>query len=552
MTRAFAGICFLAFLFPTAFGQVPVPSPSFDIADVRVSPRSDWVKNSAHAMQGGFLTAGRYELRRATMLDLIRTAYAVDAGKVFGGPSWLDYDRFDILAKAPPNTGSATLRLMLQSLLADRFKLVAKQDTKPVPAYLLSKGKGDVKLRPANGSSTGQCVILPSSFGDGPPTVGIRCRNVTMEAFASDFRRLSGSSFRNLPVVDATGIEGAWDFDFRYSLLPASPAAGTVPQRPPILEAVERQLGLSLVLKTAPQPMLAVESVEERPSPNPPGIEESLPPLPPPEFEVASIRPCSGNGLRSPRFEPGGRVTATCVPLLNLIRQAFNLAPFEDPVGVPKWLNDGTTRHNISIVAKAPEDVAPDPQHQAEARDLLNAMIRALLVDRYKMAAHYEERPVDAYTLIALKPKLTKADPSGRTGCTSQNQGQGGSLIITSRIRLQTTLVCKNMTMAQFAEQIQAYDPDMFYPVLDGTQLDGAWDFTINYDAFAKVLADLLARTRLLAGRGADPNGGVSDPSGAVSFTDVLEKQLGLKLEKQKRPEPVLVIDHIEETPTEN
>jgi uncharacterized protein (TIGR03435 family) len=116
-----------------------------------VSPRADWVKNPAHAMQGGFLMAGRYELHRATMLDLIRTAHAVDADKVFGGPSWLDYERFDIITKAPPATRPETLRLMLRSLLADRFNLVVKQDTKPVPAYLLAKGKGDVKLRPAEG-----------------------------------------------------------------------------------------------------------------------------------------------------------------------------------------------------------------------------------------------------------------------------------------------------------------------------------------------------------------------------------------------------------------
>jgi uncharacterized protein (TIGR03435 family) len=545
MTRAFASICFPSLLLPAGFAQAPAPLPRFDIADVRVSPRADWVKNPAHAMQGGFLLRDRYELDRATMLDLIRTAYAVDADKVFGGPNWLDYDRFKIVAKAPPDTRPATLRLMLQSLLADRFKLVVKQDTKPVPAYLLSKGKGEVNLKPAEGSSGSGCSILTPSFsGDGPPTGGLQCRNVTMEAYASALRRLYAPIFQNLPVVDATGIEGAWDFEVRYAvLLPPNSGAGAAPQRSPILEAVEKQLGLTLELKTAPQPVLSVEGVAEQPSPNPPGVEGSLPPLPPPQFEVASIRLCNGICTASIglRFEPGGRVTGS-MALRGLIRLAFNL-PLDEPVGMPKWLNDGTTGQTVSIVAKAPEGIAPDPQNNEQARDLMSAMIRALLVDRYKMVTHYEDRPMDAYTLVAVKPKLTKADPSGRTGCARQGVPGGTGL-------LPTRLVCVNMTMAQLAEQIQAYDLTISYPVSDGTHIDGAWDFTINYDSLASAAARLPLP---LAGRGGGtPNGDTPDPSGAISFTDALEKQLGLKLEKEKRPERVLVIDHMEETPAEN
>jgi uncharacterized protein (TIGR03435 family) len=105
------------------------------------------------------------------------------------------------------------------------------------------------------------------------------------------------------------------------------------------------------------------------------------------------------------------------------------------------------------------------------------------------------------------------------------------------------------MTMAQFAEQIPAYDSDIYYPVLDGTGISGAWDFTLNYDA----MATLNARFPLFGGgAAANPNGEASDPSGSISFVNAIEKQLGLKLEVHKRPEPVLVIDHIEEKPTEN
>jgi uncharacterized protein (TIGR03435 family) len=121
-----------------------------------------------------------------------------------------------------------------------------------------------------------------------------------------------------------------------------------------------------------------------------------------------------------------------------------------------------------------------------------------------------------------------------------QNQRiQGQSLII--------RLVCKNITTAQFAEQIQAYDLDASYPVLDGTAIAGSWDFTLTYDAYAGLTA------RFPQFRGPAPaDGQAAEPSVAVSFAGALEKELGLKLEAHKRPLLVLVIDHMEEKPLEN
>jgi uncharacterized protein (TIGR03435 family) len=101
--------------------------------------------------------------------------------------------------------------------------------------------------------------------------------------------------------------------------------------------------------------------------------------------------------------------------------------------------------------------------------------------------------------------------------------------------------------MAQFAEQIQAYDLDASYPVMDGTPIAGAWDFTFTYDAYAGLTA------RFTQFRGPAPaDGQAADPSGSVSFAGALEKELGLKLEVHKRPLPVLVIDHMEEKPLGN
>jgi uncharacterized protein (TIGR03435 family) len=235
------------------------------------------------------------------------------------------------------------------------------------------------------------------------------------------------------------------------------------------------------------------------------------------------------------------------MPILNLINRAFGVNPQSAQVaGVPKWLVADSQADYLSLVAKAPAGAVPDGLTAAQSQQVFNVMLRALLIDRYKMALHYEDRPMDAYTLVAAKPKLTKADPSNRTGCTRLN-GPG----------VTPGLSCQNMTMAQFAEQIEDYDPEILYPVLDATGIEGAWDFTINYNALAARIAPLLAelKERVAARGGAAPaaaNAEPEEPSGSQTFADALEKQLGLKLEKHKRPEPVLVIDHMEEKPTEN
>src|SRR4051812_22460873 len=111
MMRAFAGISFVALLAGSAFAQSTNPAPTFDVADVHASARS-----TNPFFSGGVLRGSRYELRKATMVDLITTAYSVDAAKVLGGPAWLETDRFDVIALAPPSTSPETAKLMLQAL----------------------------------------------------------------------------------------------------------------------------------------------------------------------------------------------------------------------------------------------------------------------------------------------------------------------------------------------------------------------------------------------------------------------------------------------------
>jgi uncharacterized protein (TIGR03435 family) len=171
---------------------------------------------------------------------------------------------------------------------------------------------------------------------------------------------------------------------------------------------------------------------------------------------------------------------------------------------------------------------------------MVGPLIRALLVDRFKMAYHTEERPVTMYSLTSVKPKMKKADAASRTRCKYVNAPAGsppGALAWT----------CQNTTMAYFASRLQGFAAgNLDWPVTDGTGLEGGWDFTLVF------VRNLLAFRSRETSQTEGDTPVASDPSGGYIITEALEKELGLKLEIQKRPMPVIVIDHLEEKPTEN
>jgi uncharacterized protein (TIGR03435 family) len=551
--RALACVTVAAFLSLAAFGQSTEPPATFEVADVHASPRS------TNTGMRSITRAGRHEIHNATMVDLIRTAYSVDADKVFGGPSWLDYDRFDVIGKIPSKAPSQeTLKLMLQALLADRFKLVVRKDTQPVTGLVLTMGKGKPKLKESDGTGEKGCKNQPAP--PPPPTPGvlnlpstlISCHNITMEAFASALRGLAGGYVQN-GVVDSTGLKGAWDFDLKFSQQFAIQILGAA-DAVTLTDAIDKQLGLKLEEQKIPTPVIVVEKVNEKPTDNRPDLATIFPPPPRAEFEVADIKPSAPitpatiQNLGRMGFFPGGRVNLPRFPLTTAIQLGWNLINSEDIVGAPKWLSST----NFDIIAKAPAEEAPVAGN-APLQDL-GPMLQSLLIDRFKMKAHFEDRPVNAYTLVQAKPKLKKADPASRTGCKTKNAPASASSTTSTPFGLALpgrVVTCQNITMAQFADQLQILATNyVHYPVLDGTGLEGAWDFSFTY---SPIQAAQLAGLRGAPPPGAGADGpAASDPVGGTSLFDAVEKQLGLKLEMQKRPYPVFVIDHIEEKPTEN
>jgi uncharacterized protein (TIGR03435 family) len=555
MRFACAGLT--ALLASAAFSQSPDVAPKFEIADVHASAKS---RNAF--VRTGPVRNGRYEIKTATMVDLIRIAYGFDADKILGGPNWLELDRFDVIAKVPPDSTAETQKQMLQALLEDRFKLQVHKENRPLPIYALTAGKKP-QLKESDGSGETGCKLQTAS---GPPaegtprlmmmnadgttttinlgpgaTIHFVCRNMTMAAFAAGLRGMLGASLGTSPVTDETGLKGAWNFDLRWSfgLLPF--AGGDAGDRVTVFDALDKQLGLKLEQKQNPTPVLIVDKANRTPTENPPGVAEALPTPPPPtEFEVADVKPANPDQRTPSRFQmqPGGRLIVQGMPMRFLVSRAFPDYTNDQLIGLPGWADTG----RFDLTALVPASAQPVTIIGPIDTVVLGPMMRALLTEQFKLAYHIEERSLAAYRLVSAKPKMKKADPESRIFCKNQPApptAAPGSLTVT----------CQNIAMAQFADWLQGRAPGLTMPIVDATGIDGGWDFTLTYSQLPPQAANG-------PGRGGDngplaPVPEASDPGGGYTIFEAMEKQLGLKLETQKRSMPVVVIDHIEQRPVD-
>jgi uncharacterized protein (TIGR03435 family) len=185
----------------------------------------------------------------------------------------------------------------------------------------------------------------------------------------------------------------------------------------------------------------------------------------------------------------------------------------------------------------------------------IRPLLRALLTERFKMVVHTEERPVPTFVLSAAKPKLKPADPTGRTKFYEGPAGDAKDPRIANPA-VGRLVTCQNMTMAQFALLLNSIASGYIQnqPVLNETGLEGAWDFTLSFSGapLGGGGRGMVMMVRRGDGGAAGGTDAASDPSGGLSLNDALTKQLGLKLETLKRPAPVVVIDRMEQRPTDN
>jgi uncharacterized protein (TIGR03435 family) len=527
----------------TAFAQ----QPKFEIADVHTS-------KTAHGFAqnfGGVLRDGLYVNRDATMLKLIESAYGVSEDTIGGGPGWINSDLFDVIAKVPGGTMPETTKLMLQALLADRFSLVIHKGMSPVPRYVLSVGKGGSKLRPAGGTGNPGCQPLQQGGGGSAPNdlvsqpnIKVACQNLTAAAIAENLHQMAGG-YLDHDVIDSTKLEGAWDFNLEWTgrgALAAKRAEGIS-----IFAAVDKQLGLKLDLRNIPMESLVIESLNRTPAANPDGIASTLA-LSEARFEAATIKPADPNGRpMTGLLYTGGSQMKAGGTLRALIAMALQVTPNiadDIVIGLPKSAD--TQRWDITAKVPSTGEGAPNVVGGRPLPPPLSVgleMLRGLLLDEFELKTHTEQREVTVYalTLAKGKPKLTRAEESERSGCRPDADAPKP---VTN---MGPMIACKNTTMAELAQNLQQMaNAYIDHPVVDSTGLDGGWDFLVGWTPKAMVHTPQAV--------GIDPPAGVSadasDSNGITAF-EAVERELGLRLVKQKRSIPVIVVDHVNEKPRE-
>ena len=246
----------------TALGQSTNPPPSFDNVEIQSSsPVDPW-------MSIGLLPDGTVQCHYTTLRMLIAAAYDRDEDLVTGGPAWFDTERFDLIARTAP-TSKDNLRLMLQTLLGQRFKLVLKHSSKTEPVFALTVGKDGPKLQP----STSSDKACPEASGP-PSQLHFACRAYTLPDLADLLPEIA-PAYMTLAVLDQTNLKGAYDFKLdwmgkgAYDAAMANQAAG-VPKDPlavSIFDAIA-SLGLSLEKREIAKDMIIVDSAERVPATN--------------------------------------------------------------------------------------------------------------------------------------------------------------------------------------------------------------------------------------------------------------------------------------------
>jgi uncharacterized protein (TIGR03435 family) len=244
MIRAFA---FAALLSCATFGQ------TFEVASVK--------KNTSGERPSADGKGDRLNIYNLPLKFIVAMAYQVPNDRV-DGPSWTENDGFDIIAKPAPDATRDVVFVMLQNLLAERFKLVIHHEQKPVPVYALVVAKNGPKLQPAAPGGSRRTPCTPDGL-----QLTCQSQNSTMADLAQNLPRWVSMNWFGLPIVDRTGLSGAYDFSLTWTMT----RKVDDPVDPPglsLFDALQEQLGLKLEQQKAPLDRIVIDHAERVPVEN--------------------------------------------------------------------------------------------------------------------------------------------------------------------------------------------------------------------------------------------------------------------------------------------
>jgi len=273
--RAAPSIIAVSVLMSVAAGLTGAAQSQITFEVTSVKPNQSGDLRQSTGMKGRTFSAVNVPLR---LLILAAYDLASEPIRLVGGPSWIATDRFDVLATTPEAAKPADRRAMLRALLADRFRLVVRNESREMPIYALVRARIDGRLgqqlRPsppvdceavavARAAARGAGVPPPAP-GDVPPCTTfvdsgvLRGRARPLPILATMLQQ-----FVERRVVDRTGLNGNFDFDLKFAL----EGSATGDDAASIYTALGEQLGLRLEPTRGPVEVLVIDSVE-RPTPD--------------------------------------------------------------------------------------------------------------------------------------------------------------------------------------------------------------------------------------------------------------------------------------------
>lgn len=274
----------LAVLFGcSALNAQPAPKVEFEVASVKASPPPEPGVAIRVGCRGGPGTNDPvlYTCQNISLSNLVTLAYNI-AFYQLSAPDWAVTTRFDLRASVPQGTTKEQLALMIQNLLADRFKLAVHRESREIQRYELTVAKNGRKFKeaappsppPSNDSQPAPGPPKPDK--DGYPAIGPRggmaiMRNrarlyqpeTTMAALAS---QLSGQF--GAPVADLTGLTGKYEIGLYWIAAPPGVLVDSTPDGPDLRQALQEQLGLRVESKKGPVEFLVVDHVDRTPGEN--------------------------------------------------------------------------------------------------------------------------------------------------------------------------------------------------------------------------------------------------------------------------------------------
>ncbi len=253
MPTCLTAAIFLTMMPVAGFGQSPTPGTTFEAASMRRTGSGGGMNCNGGP---GTSDPGRFVCTNAPLGMLLAIAYDVQFYQE-AGPGWMNTDGYDIVAKVPPNTKRAQMKLMLQDLLAERLHLVVHRETKGARGYALTVKKGGPSVKTSSAGPTESAMV--TAIVDGH-------RRLT--ATRQPIRNLAGYLSVQLgqAVLDETGLEGNYDFVLDY--WPVQNSAANPDANPGLPEEVQDQLGLRLDFRTLPTEFLIVDSADKVPVEN--------------------------------------------------------------------------------------------------------------------------------------------------------------------------------------------------------------------------------------------------------------------------------------------